>query len=194
MQVAVIAGQGEVFRLIPATMLPGDDVLNVQRVERVRALWESAVFATIACSLAHERPRLRIHALGCCPGSEALAGAGLEDGDEVSKPNKRFVFLPLVFAEATFRIGIGEPLDTSLHLLTRPETEKRFRAGAVEAFTDGTEDILHRAGWWYVGVVHERECSEASGFAQVQRLGEKQVKRSAATGGQFLVVAKDGKE
>lgn len=60
-QIAVVTGERQIFRIITAAMLTRHDVLDVKFVERLRALRKPAVLATIARPLPDEYPCRRIH-------------------------------------------------------------------------------------------------------------------------------------
>jgi hypothetical protein len=74
--VIVMAGQGQVFRVIGPAVLPGNDMLHVQAVERLVVLMDPAVFTSmpsplrtssrLAASISHAQKPSR--ASGLSPG------------------------------------------------------------------------------------------------------------------------------
>ena len=59
--VVVVAGECQVGEIVPATVLLGEDVLHVEREERLLGFMKTAVLAASASTLAHEAGRLRVH-------------------------------------------------------------------------------------------------------------------------------------
>lgn len=57
-QIALLARQRQVVGRVVATMLLSDNVLDVERTERQRRLWQMAVLATMLRPLAHRVPQL----------------------------------------------------------------------------------------------------------------------------------------
>jgi hypothetical protein len=59
-KIAAVAGKSEIFSLIAAAVLTGDNVFDVMR-RRTVLLPDLAVLFTISCPLADKQPRFGIH-------------------------------------------------------------------------------------------------------------------------------------
>jgi hypothetical protein len=64
MQIAVMAGEGEVGQLVAPAMLFGNNVFRVKPEERILVLPEAAVLAAVVCPLPHMSPRRGIDHVG----------------------------------------------------------------------------------------------------------------------------------
>jgi hypothetical protein len=60
-RIAVVAGESEVSAVVCSPMLASDDVLDVIGEERLRVLWQGAVFAAITGSFADSLPEPLVH-------------------------------------------------------------------------------------------------------------------------------------
>ena len=60
-RIAVVAGESEVFAVVFSAMLASYDVLDVIGEERLRVLWQGAVFAAITGSFADSLPEPLVH-------------------------------------------------------------------------------------------------------------------------------------
>jgi hypothetical protein len=69
--VVVVAGQRQVVRIVAATVLLGNDMLDVQAVERLVVLMNQAVFATVVCPVPDQVARPCIHHL-CSEARKSL--------------------------------------------------------------------------------------------------------------------------
>lgn len=61
-EIAIDAGEAEVLQIVPAAVLSGDDVLDMEGGQRGVLLMEFAVFATGLRALANEVPQTLVHA------------------------------------------------------------------------------------------------------------------------------------
>jgi hypothetical protein len=60
-RIAVVAGESEVFAVVFSAMLASYDVLDVIGEERLRVLWQGAVFAAITGSFVDSSPEPLVH-------------------------------------------------------------------------------------------------------------------------------------
>ncbi len=158
-EVAVVASQSEILQLIIASMLAGDDMLDVKNKERIRILMNPTVFAAIPRTLSHKIPRQRVHESSSLSIFETTAGAGLKNRDKTPEANKGLVFIAFIGGEPPLGITVGEPFDAGLHLLTRTQSHKSLCTRTIEAFPDCSEDIFRSALRWWRDLVHESERS-----------------------------------
>ena len=61
MQITLVAGQGQVLQIIPTSMLPGDNVFDVENVKRLVHLMEAAVLTAVSRSSTRFVPVARPH-------------------------------------------------------------------------------------------------------------------------------------
>ena len=90
-QVAVPASQGQVGRAIPAAVLPGDDMLDVEPCERQVLLRDAAVLAAIPRVAPPNSESPDPSGLCVAFAGEQRPSLGLQDADEVDDANVRLI-------------------------------------------------------------------------------------------------------
>jgi hypothetical protein len=112
-EVALIACECQVGRIVSPAMFLCDNVLDVKRRKGQAFLSELAVLAVIACSLSNHRAQARVH-LRIRLSSENASSPGLEHTDEVHGVDIRGVLGALVFGELAFVSQFGQFVDSGL--------------------------------------------------------------------------------
>ena len=140
MEIAAVASQGEIVRMVGAAVLFGHDVLYVMDQFAV-LLVQAALFATLAGAPSDGFPCSRIHGL-LDRRFQMKPGFEFEDGNEIGGVDQRLVLRAVTIAERAFVCLFGELVNPLLYRRGYLEIFHSARGFSIQTAAQGFEETV----------------------------------------------------
>jgi hypothetical protein len=133
------------FDALPA-VLTSDDVLDLESEKWDRDLWNSAVFASVACPNTNGLTKVGGYWNhdGSFSGGGGIAGdfyhrLRLQHRDYLCGSNQRLIFRSFILSQQSLRVTVGQFLNSLLSCIVRPQTQQLSRRIRIQRLTDGIQ-------------------------------------------------------